>query len=76
MDDITKNIYKENLQLTDAFKLHSKEMEHLKKQNTKLAIENEQMRGSSDGNSALVKEKVDTAAKQAKTIKEVGSHLL
>lgn len=71
LDDITKNIYKENLQLTDAFKLHSKEMEHLKKQNTKLAIENEQMRGSSDGNSALVKEKVDTAAKQAKTIKEL-----
>ncbi len=71
LDDITKNIYKENVQLTEAFKIHSKETEQLKKLNAKLLSENETLRGESNGNSALIKEKVDTTAKQAKTIKDV-----
>jgi hypothetical protein len=71
LDDITKNIYKENVQLTDAFNLHAKEVEQLKKVNARLMHENEQLRGHSDGNDALVKEKIDTAAKQAKFIKDV-----
>lgn len=75
MDDITKNIYKENVQLTDAFKLHTKETEVLKKSNARLQHENNSLKGHSDGNDALVKEKVETAAKQAKTIKEVNNHL-
>ena len=36
LDDITKNIYKENVQLTDAFKLHTREMDNLRKQNARL----------------------------------------
>lgn len=75
MDDITKNIYKENVQLTEAFNLNSKEVEQLKKMNARLMHENEQLKGHSDGNNALVKEKIDTAAKQAKFIKEVISIL-
>lgn len=73
LDDITKNIYKENVQLTDAFKLHTKETEVLKKSNARLQHENNSLKGHSDGNDALVKEKVETAAKQAKTIKELAN---
>lgn len=73
LDDITKNIYKENVQLTDAFNLNSKEVEQLKKMNARLMHENEQLKGHSDGNNALVKEKIDTAAKQAKFIKDLQS---
>ena len=71
LDDVTKNIYKENIQLTEAFKIHSKETENLKKLNLKLASENETLKGDSNGNNALVKETVEAAGKQAKTIKDV-----
>ena len=71
LDDITKNIYKENVQLTDAFKLHNKEMEQLKKLNGKLLNENATLKGSTNGNDALVKEKVEDSAQKAKKIKEV-----
>lgn len=71
LDDITKNIYKENVQLTDAFKLHNKEMEQLKKLNGKLLNENATLKGSTNGNDALVKEKVEDSAQKAKKIKEL-----
>jgi DNA repair exonuclease SbcCD ATPase subunit len=73
LDDITRNIYKENVQLTESFKLNTQEIESLRKQNKALTIENEKLRGESEGNSALVREKVDLASKQAKHIKELQS---
>lgn len=71
MDDVTKNIYKENVQLTESFKLHAAELEALKKQNKFLLAENESLKGELGGDKALVKEKVDQAAKQARQIREV-----
>lgn len=73
LDDITKNIYKENVQLTDAFKLHNKEMEQLKKMNAKLLNENSTLKGNTNGNDALVKEKVEESAQNVKKIKEVSA---
>ena len=71
MDDVTKNVYKENVQLTQSFKLHSDELEQIKRQRKALLVENEALNGELNGNNALVKEKVDQAAKQAKLIREV-----
>lgn len=71
LDDVTKNIYKENVQLTESFKLHSAELESIKKQNRILLAENESVKTELYGDKALVKEKVDQAAKQAKQIREV-----
>ena len=71
MDDITRNIYKENVQLTESFKLNSQEIEMLRKQNKTLKNENEKLSGKSEENNNLVKEKVDLAARQTQQLKEV-----
>ena len=71
LDDITRNIYKENVQLTESFKLNTQEIESLKKQNKALRYENEKLSGETEGNSNLVREKVDLAAKQGYQLKEV-----
>lgn len=71
LDDITRNIYKENVQLTESFKLNTQEIEMLRKQNKTLKFENEKLSGESDGNNSLVKEKVDLAARQANQLREV-----
>ena len=71
MDDITRNIYKENVQLTESFKLNSQEIEMLRKQNKTLKNENEKLSGKSEEKNNLVKEKVDLAARQTQQLKEV-----
>lgn len=71
LDEVTKNIYKENVQLTESFKLHSNELETYKKQNKIFLAENETLKGEINGNNALVRDKVDQSAKQAKIIREV-----
>ena len=59
------------MQLTESFKLHSDELEQIKKHRKALLIENEVLNGELNGNNALVKEKVDQSAKQARLIREV-----
>lgn len=73
LDDITRNIYKENVQLTESFKSNQQEIDRLKKVNKSLQIENEKMRAQASDSVSLVKDKVDLAAKQTRLIKEVYS---
>lgn len=73
LDDITRNIYKENVQLTESFKLNTQEIEILRKQNKTLKYENERLSGASEENNNLVKEKVDLAARQSYQLKELKS---
>lgn len=71
MDEITRNIYKENVQLTESYKINTEEIERLKKQNKQLKIENDKYKGQLEDTTSLMKEKLDLATKQAKQIKEV-----
>ena len=71
MDEITRNIYKENVQLTESYKINTDEIERLKKQNRQLKAEAEKYRGQLEDTTSLMKEKLDLATKQAKHIKEV-----
>ena len=63
MDEITRNIYKENVQLTESY--------NLRKVNKQLTNENERLRALTEGNAGLVKEKVEQATRQGKLIKDV-----
>jgi len=71
LDEITRNIYKENVQLTESYKLNNKEIESLRKVNKQLTNENERLRALTEGNAGLVKEKVEQATRQGKLIKDV-----
>lgn len=71
MDEITRNIYKENVQLTESYKINSEEIERLKKQNKHLRADADKYRGQLEDASMLMKEKLDLSTKQAKQIKEV-----
>ena len=51
--------------------MHSNELETYKKQNKIFLAENETLKGEINGNNALVRDKVDQSAKQAKIIREV-----
>ena len=73
LDEITRNIYKENVQLTESYKINMEEIERLKKQNKHLKIENDKFKGKLEDTSSLMKEKVEQANKQSKQIKEVRS---
>ena len=71
MDEVTRNIYKENVQLAESYKMNKEEVEYLRKQSTALLADNDKLRGEREGNNALVREKVSLAAKQAKQIREL-----
>ena len=73
LDEITRNVYKENLQLTESFKVNAKELESVKKANKALSEENEKLKSTLQDNGALVKDRVEAANKQAKHIKDVRS---
>ncbi len=68
---MTRNIYKENVQLTESFKLNGQEIERLKKINKALLNENQKLKAEREGNDDLVKERVELAAKQSKLIKDL-----
>ena len=56
--------------------MNTQEIESLKKQNKTLRYENEKLSGETEGNSNLVREKVDLAARQGYQIKEVNNIVL
>lgn len=68
---MTKNVYKENAQLAESFKLTNAEIERLKKVNKSLQSQYDRVKAENDENSSLVKERVDLIARQGKQLKEV-----
>lgn len=66
-------MYKENLQLTESFKVNAQELDKVKKANKILSEENEKLKSTLQDNGALVKDRVEAANKQAKQIKDVRS---
>ena len=68
---MTRNIYKENVQLTQSLKLNIEENEKLKKINNLLYEDNTNLKGELELNKVIVQEKVDLTTKQTKQIKEV-----
>ena len=68
---MTRNIYKENVQLTQSLKLNIEENEKLKKINNLLYEDNKNLKGELELNKVIVQEKVDLTTKQTKQIKEV-----
>ncbi len=71
MDDITRNVYKENAQLVESFKLNTEEIERLKKLNNQFQSQYELIKAQNDENSVLAKERVEIVSKQSKKIKDL-----
>jgi regulator of replication initiation timing len=71
LDETSKNIFKENVRMTQTLTYHVEESEHLRKQVNKLAEENERLKGDRDLNELLVQKKVSQYQKNKQTIKEV-----
>ncbi len=76
MDEITRNIYKENVKLTESYRVNMDEIERLKKHNKQLRVENEKFKGQLDDTTSLMKDKLELSNKQAKQIKEVEKYRL
>lgn len=73
LDEVTRNVYKENLKLAESFKVNSRELETLRKVNRQLEEQNEYLKGQLEDNGSLVKDRVEQANKQAKQIRELTS---
>lgn len=75
LDETTKNIFKENVRVTQALSYHVEEADELRKRVTKLERENEQLRGNQELNEMLVQQKVSQSQKNKQTIKEVYNYM-
>lgn len=71
LDEATRNIYKENVQLTESLKMNIEENENMKKLNKLLYEDNSTLKADLELNKLLVQEKVELSTKQAKQIKDV-----
>jgi hypothetical protein len=72
LDEVTRNIYKENVQLTESLKLNINENDNIKKVNKLLYEDNSNFKAELELNKMIVHEKVDLTTKQNKQIKDVG----
>ena len=63
LDETTKNIYKDNIRMTQALTYHVEETEQLRKRVAKLEQENEQLKGDQELNEMLVQQKVSQSQK-------------
>ena len=71
LDEVTRNIYKENVQLTESLKLNLEENDKYKKINKLLYEDNTNLKSELELNKLIVHEKIDLTTKQTKQIKEV-----
>lgn len=71
MNDITRNVYKENVQLTESYRINIAEIEKLKKLNQNLILENDKIKAQNNDITSVIKEKIDSNTKKSKQIKEV-----
>ena len=71
MDEATRNIYKENVKLTESLKLNLDENANLKKVNTLLYEDNANLKAELQLQKQIVQDKVELSTKQTKKIKDV-----
>lgn len=70
LDETTRNIYRENVRLTESLSLHMKESEELKKTLSDLTNKVETLSASQEMNEAITREKVQQVKNQRKGLKE------
>jgi hypothetical protein len=71
LDEATRNIYKENIKLTDSLKLNISENENFKNLNQMMYEDNQILKSDLVLHKQLVQDKVEMTQKQTKQIKEV-----
>ncbi|CAF1638943.1 unnamed protein product, partial [Didymodactylos carnosus] len=71
LDETSKNVYKENVSLTESVRIFKTELDELQKMKEILLRQNANMNSEKELNELLVKEKVEQSQKQNKSIKEV-----
>ena len=70
LDETTRNIYRENVRLTESLSLHMKESEELKKTLADLENKVETLSASQEMNESITREKVQQVKNQRKSLKE------
>lgn len=70
MDENTRNIYKENVDLIESLRIYKREFEQLQKSKEKLTKELTQISNDRQLNEHLIKEKIEQVQQQRKTIKD------
>ncbi|ESO99812.1 hypothetical protein LOTGIDRAFT_205234 [Lottia gigantea] len=70
LDESTKNVYKENVRLSEALNYHMKESDLLKKERAELLKENEDLKGKKEINDLMVQEKIVQNKQQKEQLKE------
>ncbi|KAK6165338.1 hypothetical protein SNE40_022284 [Patella caerulea] len=70
LDETTKNVYKENVRLSEALNFHMKESDLLKKERAELLTENEQLKGEKEINDIMVQDKIVQSKHQKEKLKE------
>ncbi|CAF1658728.1 unnamed protein product, partial [Didymodactylos carnosus] len=71
LDETSKNVYKENVSLTESVRIFKTELDELQKMKEILLRQNANMNSEKELNELLVKEKVEQSQKQNKSIKEL-----
>lgn len=70
LDETTRNIYRENVRLTESLSLHMKESEELKKTLADLENRAEGLSANQEMNESITREKVQQVKNQRKSLKE------
>ncbi|KAJ1505286.1 hypothetical protein HMI54_006108 [Coelomomyces lativittatus] len=76
LDETTKEIYRENLKLTDELKNHVTSEEEIMKQNSKLTKLNSQLSQQKETNDLIVREKISMTKAQNQTIRELEGKIM
>ena len=75
LDEKARNIYKENVDLTESLRIYKRELDNLEKGKEQLNKQVTAIMSDKEMNDLLVKEKIEQVQKQNQTIKEVKVHL-
>lgn len=71
LDKRTREVYRENIEMTKALALHLESEESLRRAKERLEISNRQLTAEKELNQRLVKDKIAQARHQKKTIKDL-----
>ncbi len=71
LDEKTRNIYKENVDLTESLRIYKRELDNLQKTKEQLTKQATTIMSDKEMNDVLIKEKIEQVQKQNKSIKEV-----
>lgn len=75
LDETTRNIYRENVRLTESLSLHMKESEELKKTLADLTNRVETLGATQEMNDNITREKVQQVKNQRRSLKEKQEHI-